>query len=271
MAQNHNILQELRELESALANAPFANPFEVPVNYFENLPGLILNRIRALEASNAADELAYLSPFLSTVPKTMPYSIPAGYFEELSQEISAIIGINGEFKSPKDELEAISPLLSGIGKEMPNYIPEGYFQSRDTFAKATASDGFGSRESAYAEASTDKGRKVVSFAGRKWFRYAAAAVLIGIIATFAILLSTEKVDPTRSSYSWIEKNVKKVSTDELENFIQMTDESAQKDLAASTAKTNEVKQLIKDIPNEELQEFLSEIPQEEDAGDELMN
>ena len=47
MAQNSNILQELHELESTLANMAPQNTYSVPEGYFEELANLVLNRIRA--------------------------------------------------------------------------------------------------------------------------------------------------------------------------------------------------------------------------------
>ena len=56
MTERNNILQELQELKSSLANTGFQNPYQVPAGYFDGLADEILNRIRALEATSASEE-----------------------------------------------------------------------------------------------------------------------------------------------------------------------------------------------------------------------
>lgn len=50
------------------------NVFEVPENYFEQLPGTILQAVRHAEVSNELQEVA---PFLHSIPKTNPYQTKA--------------------------------------------------------------------------------------------------------------------------------------------------------------------------------------------------
>ncbi len=50
------------------------NVFEVPENYFEQLPATILQAVRHAEVS---DELQEVAPFLHSVPKTNPYQTKA--------------------------------------------------------------------------------------------------------------------------------------------------------------------------------------------------
>ena len=80
-------MNELEELESNLEDHNPQNIYAVPAGYFEGLADQILNRIKALEATNAEEELNYLSPLLSNVSKEMPYSVPAGFFQDLSDDI----------------------------------------------------------------------------------------------------------------------------------------------------------------------------------------
>ena len=70
MTNRETILNELKDLGSALNYRP-QNNYTVPNGYFEGLPAQILNRIKALEASDAKEELKYLSPLLSNVSKEM--------------------------------------------------------------------------------------------------------------------------------------------------------------------------------------------------------
>ena len=51
MNQSSNILQELKELQSSLADKALGNTYAVPEGYFEGLAREVLNRIKALEAN----------------------------------------------------------------------------------------------------------------------------------------------------------------------------------------------------------------------------
>jgi hypothetical protein len=167
MTQRNNILQELNELKSSLADIALQNIYSVPGGYFEGLADRVLNRIKAMEAKNGLDELAYLSPILSNISKQMPYSVPVGYFLGLEEKLMQSVRESSDYQTVKEELETLSPLLSGLNKRMPYNIPQGYFETL--------------HEEASAKAGTKPETKVVLINSRKWFRYAAAAVIVGII------------------------------------------------------------------------------------------
>ncbi len=240
MDPKNNIVQELQELNSQLAGSAAQTPYQVPQGYFDGLMEQVMRRIKELEAANAADELAHLSPVLSQVSKQMPYTVPAGYFESIEERTSATIA--AEF-SASEELESISPLLSGLKKTNPYSIPDGYF---DTVMVPEV---------------TKPAAKVVSMGSRKWFRLAAAAVVTGaIILAGVLLINNQKVTPTTDSYAWVKKNTKKVTTEKIEEFIQLTDEEkfVKESVASNDVKPLEVKDLVKDIPEEEIQSLLSD-------------
>ncbi|MEQ1677237.1 MAG: hypothetical protein ABL876_11080 [Chitinophagaceae bacterium] len=249
MTQKDNILQELTELKSILANLPAQNVYSVPVGYFDGLAVQVLNRIKAMEATRASEETGHLSPILSSISKQMPYTLPAGYFEGL--DLEHITKENDDL-SAKEELETLSPLLAGLKKEMPYQVPQGYF---DNLAPAIPAD------------EDQSATKVVSLGSRKWFRYAAAAVMVGVIAAISILIiNRDKVTAYEDSYAWVKKSVKKVSTEKLEEFIQLAD--AEKSVASADSKLQqEVKELVKDVPQKEIQNFLNDIHALDDTDD----
>lgn len=240
MIQNNNILQELRELESSLAGSAAQNIYSVPNGYFEGLVSQVLNRIKAMEAANAVEELGYLSPMLSNISKQLPYTVPAGYFEGL--EINDVIQKSNDYQTATAELETLSPLLSGLKKEVPYSVPQGYFEN--------LAAGVNTQEN-----KTET--KVVSISSRRWFRYAAAAVITGVIVMAGLMIfDKDKVDPATNSHVWVEKNLKKVSTEKIEEFIQLTDED--KLVASTEAKIQDVKELVKDVPENEIQSLLND-------------
>lgn len=291
MTQNDNILKELTELGSSLAKVTPQNIYTVPAGYFEGLADVMLNRIKALEANDTSDALSYLSPVLNTfskqmpynvpsgyfegladmilnrvktlnlnnasgefeyvspvlnnVSKQMPYSVPSGYFEGLENKLMQVIRESSDYQTPKEELESISPLLSGLKKQIPYSVPNGYFDNLHQEAKVNKS-----------------AAKIVSIGSRKWFRYAAAAVVTGIIAVSSfIYFNRNSVDPNKNPDGWVAKNMKKVSADKIDEFIKLADdETSLKESVASsnTDRLDEVKELVKDIPEKEIQDFLNE-------------
>lgn len=236
MAQNINILNELNELNSNLVNTGVANVYSVPEGYFENLAAVVLQRIKALEAKDSKNELSYLSPFLSGIPKVTPYKVPAGYFNHISDSIASLI--SSEEVSAKDELERLSPVLSGLMKKMPYSIPDRYFENLSV--------------------ATPKA-KVVSFTHHKWLRYAAAAVVTGIIVLAGFMIFGNKTnEPGTRSLAKFEKDVKKMDETEKENLIDFIDAGLNGDESASIKadnKSDDIKELLKGISDEELNEF----------------
>lgn len=83
MARQNDILQELMENAPELARIAPVMPYKVPAGYFEDLPDLILMRIRTMNVTAPNEELEVISPLLAGLKKEMPYSVPQDYFETL--------------------------------------------------------------------------------------------------------------------------------------------------------------------------------------------
>jgi hypothetical protein len=254
MAQQDNILKELQELNSGLSIIGRQNVFAAPAGYFDNFAGIIINRIKALEAVNGTEELALLSPLLSQVSKRNPYTVPAGYFDGLEKKLEDIILTEGQ--NAAEELESLSPLLSSLKNKSTYSIPEGYFEKLPAV-----------KENIVTETNT----KVVSITNRKWFRYAAAAMVIGIVATIGfILLNKEKnIDPSEKSFAWIQKNMKKVSTDDINEFVELASAGSADMVKVETKE--EISNLLKDVSDKEIQDFLNDTQSaESETEDELI-
>lgn len=292
MAQNNNILQELRELESSLAKMAVQNTYSIPEGYFEGLASQVLNRIKAMDAATALEELNLLSSAVSALPKQVPYTVPAGYFAALPENTMQLIreiglsateetaglspllsgldkqipytvpqgyfneiaermlkAVTGGEQTAKEELESISPLLSGLKKEMPFSVPQGYFENM-----------------AAAKPEEKETAKIISFSSRKWFKYAAAAIVVGVIATTSVILIRNKQPESFAQFNDnLTKEIKKTSYKELDEFIKYAD--ASQGLVYNEPK-EEVKALLKDVPLSELQGFLDEIADPEIVTDE---
>lgn len=257
MNTKNNIVQELSELNSQLAGVQASTPFVVPAGYFEGLVAQVLKRIKAEEAINAAEEIGHLSPLLAGLVKQNPYIVPAVYFDSIDETVS-IITNKGAEPSVQKELEAISPLLSGLKKTNPYNVPVGYFEQIDntsvTLNKPAA--------------------KVVSMSSRNWWKMAAAAVVIGIIVMAGLtFIKGDKVSPSTDSYAWIKKNTKKVATENIEEFVTLADEEnlAEGTIASAPGTKEELKSLIKDVPESEIQSLLNDTQALEDISEETDN
>ncbi len=240
MEQNKNILQELKELESSLVHMAAGNIYSVPAGYFEGLATQVLNRIKALEATTVAEELSYLSPVLNNIPRDLPYSVPVGYFDGLDKTV-----LMAKDLQPDEELESISPLLSGLKKQIPYEVPQGYFDSLSSNVRKEE----------------DQKTKVVSIFSGKWMKYAAAAVVTGAIAitTYFVI---DKKDAGGISLAKFErklnKEIKKMSDTELTEFLEYSEPDINRQENVSVNTNDEIQELLKDVPDSELKEFIEE-------------
>lgn len=252
MKQKDYILQELNELKSPLATLAFQNIYAVPDGYFEGLINQVLSRIKALEAIDAAEELKYLSPLLSNTPKQIPYNIPQGYFEGLEEKLMQSVRESNDYQTVTDELDTLSPLLSSLKKQIPYIVPQGYFETLIP----------------QENNKTDKPKStIVSITSRKWFRFAAAAVITGAIAMAGFMFNKkDSVDPGKNSYGWVKKNTKKVSTEKLEEFVELTE--TDRLVALTDNKVQNVKDLIKDVPENEIQSLINDTQLLDDTNSE---
>jgi hypothetical protein len=254
MAQSNNILQELEDLGCKTLIHSISTPYQVPGRYFDDLAAQILGRIKALEATNAGEELAYLSELVSRVPGISPYQVPTGYFDGLEKRLLQVVLDSEKELSPREELESISPLLSSLKKQVPYSVPVDYFKNLDLDK----------------EKKQDTGAKVVLISSRKWIRYAAAAVVVGLITIAGLLyFKKDKLDPSDTSYAWVKKNMNKVSTDDLDKFIDLAEEEAP--VIANNSIANEVKELMKNVPDQAIQDFLADATDAEpDSSDDIL-
>ncbi len=255
MTQKDNILQELNELKSSLINISRDNVYTVPVGYFDGLAAQVLSRIKAIEAVNGVEELGYLSPMLGNISKQMPYTVPTGYFEEIAEKALQTVHTNNHEQSAKEELATLSTLLSGLNKKMPYAVPQGYFEN---LAKKINTQ------------ETRPVAKIISITSRKWFRYAAAAAITGIIflAGFSYF-SNEKV-PGGKALAKFTRDIKKLDDTQKDNLINFIDAGLKGDETAqinTDNKKEEVKDLLQGVSAEELKDFEE---QTEDIQDVLM-
>ena len=146
----NDIVKELQELGSPLANMPRVTPFVVPEGYFSSFS--------VTHITQDKDPVLHL-------PKTMPFEVPQGYFDQLTQTIVA---------------RAEQPVF-GKMQDHPFEAPAGYFDNfaGNMLAAAKAADAGAMQQEAPA---VQKETKVIDLRPQwKNLRWAAAAIaVIGI-------------------------------------------------------------------------------------------
>jgi hypothetical protein len=138
----------------------------VPEGYFDQLAASIVDKIKADQ--NAKEEIRSLSPMLSDLQRKQVFEVPTGYFDQLA---SAIFD-SAQNSSSKEELKKLSPVLYGI-------------QSKNIFEVPT--DYFAGLSNSILQKTKAPSASVPNFRVRTLFiRYAAAAILTGVIALGAL-------------------------------------------------------------------------------------
>lgn len=165
------------------------------------------------------DELQLISSALAEYQAVNPYSVPAGYFENLPSLI--LQRLNSSIDEPAStELSRISPLLASASKKMPYSVPENYF---DDLIKKSASP--------LEEESTaryNKPARIISLQPRKIFRYAAAAIAVGLVSLVAWFYSSRQTETpdqiTQRSdtpaETLLQQRMEKVSEEEMATFVE---------------------------------------------------
>ena len=245
MARKQSIIEELENMGSLLFEHQPAQIYRVPDGYFENLPILMLFKVSADEEAGKIK-----------LPET--YQVKSGYFESFPQKMLSLVKESKEV-SVDEELAGLSSLLSGIKRESPYTVKETYFDNLNIQPAAE-------KEKA----------KVISISSpRSWMRYAAAAIVIGFIAISGVWYFNQStsIDPIEDPYAWVKQKTKKISNDDLESFIELAniESSAIDPKTLNPVKSAEMNELMEDVPDSEIIEFLNETPGSESNGDLILN
>jgi hypothetical protein len=138
------------------------------------------------------------------------------------------------------ETELVAPLLNTITKNPVYNIPNSYFNNT------------------VAAVLTEKKKPEPGIKKLGWFRYAAAAVIIPVIA-FAVYTLTER-DARESGFdAEAESAVKNLSREEIVNFLKTnTFYGNTSTPAKNTSVINEIRSSLEEISDKEIQQFLKE-------------
>ena len=253
MSTRNDILNELRELDSSLSGFSLINTYQVPAGYFDGFASRMINLVKAMDAVDAREELSLLSTLVNDIDRKIPFAIPANYFNGLEKKL-----MDGVLASESEEdLETLSPLLSGLKKNNPYSVPDNYFEGLVNIAK---------------NSEPRKEAKIISISVRKWFRVAAAAVVISFIAVGAFLFTRKDTVPSvDKSNAWVKKSLNQVSTNDLDQFIDVSDD--QSPVIASVTPGKEAKELVNNLSDEQIQHFLDDVKETDpdlESGDDIL-
>jgi hypothetical protein len=205
MKKSTEILNELNDISPVLAKMEKVNVFSVPEEYFTGLEEKIATTV-----------------FLQQDKKTAFQKVPDGYFDSLSNRI--LSKIKNEEESAAEEIKSISPALHYLKEENVFEAPQGYF------------DDLSSR--ILHKIHSEKGKVVSMRSGKKWWKYAAAAIVAGIIATFSLVFFNTQNKNTPAS---------KIATSEMPAYMQ---------LANQYKTTKEINQGIASLTDDEIASYL---------------
>lgn len=180
MNEKNKILEELREISNVLASVERKNVFTVPENYFENLAEKIALHTFLNENKNVKEENAQ--------------EVPAGYFDTLSDQILSKIK-----REESENTEEQFTLLSSLRDKNVFTVPEGYFDNLS--------------EEIVAKIHRPAAKVIPISSAKRWWRYAAAAVVTGAIAVSSLQIFYKSPDITKNH------TVASVSSD-LPDYIQ---------------------------------------------------
>jgi hypothetical protein len=207
MLERENILNELNAISPLVASVPRINVYRVDENYFDGIRAELQARIIA-------------SNFIAPQNKV---DVPAGYFENLPTNILAKIKAQ-ENNVVLTEMQELSPTIAGIGNKNVYSVPQGYFEQLAMPTMAPT--------------------KLVKMGSRSIFKYAAAAVVVGLLGL--------------SIYTFVHKNAVEINGTEV-NAVVM-------------AKANEIIQKksfekeLETVSDNELEQYLSQSGQDINAA-----
>ncbi|HXR84500.1 MAG TPA: hypothetical protein VN722_09345 [Hanamia sp.] len=198
MEKQTEITDELKDVSPTLASMEKVNVFQIPEDYFSDFDAKILTTIFLQDKKNNFQK------------------VPEGYFNSLSDNIlSKIKSENSE--TPSEEIKAISPALHYLKEEKVFDVPENYFDNlSDRILKKIK----------------PPKTKVISFSSRKWWRYAAAAVVTGVVAISSLQIFNHNSNPVTtdkaimqlaSQYktpAQIDKGIASLNDEEIVNYLE---------------------------------------------------
>lgn len=230
MKKNKDIITELSQTAPALLQGDFIPLYQVPDQYFDQLTDSILKKIKSGELPNY------------TFTQKNPYTVPSTYFSDLPEIVLQKVKSTNSTQTVFDEMENISPLLNTINKNNVYTIPENYFAQIEKRIEPIAKP---------AGTVTTKSRVF------NLYRMAVAAVITAIIGIGIFLLTNTN---NHDNSNVVKTELHNLSEDDISTFLTQGDntDNTSAPTLTSSAVTVDLKKAIKDLPDEEINQFLQD-------------
>lgn len=238
MTNRADILKELASISPVLAQISPENPYQAPVGYFDDLCNQINGRI----AAGGIEELS----LVELAGKQMPNDVPEGYFDQLSNQILTKIK-SEQVADTTAELFTLSPVLAKLDRSNLYEVPAGYFEQLP-----------------HQLSEQIKPAKVVSmFSKSSWIRYAAAAVVFGLIAFGIqfIMQETSSTSPVAKTDEQISKELAQISDEEIINYLKQTADSKDVEAIAAVVDQSQLPSEIDYMDDAFMESFMKELEQ----------
>lgn len=204
MNELDEISKELKEINPVLAGINRINVFTVPLGYFDHLAEKITNFTL----------LNQEEPILKKGEEVL--QVPQGYFDSISDSILSKIK-RMEKETEGNEFQQSFPLLHSLKGKNVFSVPKNYFENLSTAITEKINK-------------TPEDAKIISI-GKKWWKYAAAAVITGAIAISSLQLFNGGNEAETYSYAYeianqfktpdqFEKGIASLSDDEIINYLE---------------------------------------------------
>lgn len=292
MNVKNDISEELRSLSALVATISRETPYRAPEGYFLSFPEAVLASVREVPQVAGLGE-----------DKPLTFSVPQGYFEGFAQQMLNRIKAGagkpgsstgddamtnlGTITGTGTEEDVLPAILLQAGRRTPYSVPEGYFEGlspimavlKDKNPYLVPEGYFGTLADEVISKTAERSRskaKVVGFGRRmSWMKYAAAAVVAGLIVTVGWLRwhpntsSTQNLAATGSGAKQvtpveIANNLTKVSDEELQNYLVDQDTTLAQPvgniglMATVNMDDNNLKSLLGGVPEGELKQYVDE-------------
>lgn len=259
-ARSHSIVEELKMLQSSLAEMPVAMPFAVPNGYFLQFPEAVAQCVFFEENTQIPD----VSPAFGIL-KT-PFVVPEGYFQQFSDALREILAI-GTFEArlsrqnvfsvpgnyfdnlPETILDVVrekADLPQGLSAEMPFEVPKGYFDQFAADLQARLKD--------------DVGPKMIPLSSRpaisiQLMRWAAAAILI-----LGVTLGIQQAGTPQSLSQTTKRALSSIPEKALDDYVYQHADEFDLDMIESQLPQGTFHKTspVQNLKTHEIQVFLSE-------------
>ncbi len=229
MKQINEIEVELEEFFPALLPINRKNCYLVPVQYFDNLPEVILTRLRERDD-------------IQIPVSRQAYEVPENYFENLAGNVLKKIKLQKavSVSEVESELVEVAPFLNQISRKNVYEVPEGYFEQLKTETPAQQKPG-----------------KIVSGFGWKknWNHYLVAASIMFVVALGTYLYTGLQPAVVQRNFN-IEQSLQTVNDQEIISYLQEN-----RDITPDIKATDpnfDFQSLIKNVSDEEIRNYLND-------------